>query len=122
MAKLIELETHSDNRGNLTVIEKIVPFQIKRLFYIYGVDDSARGGHRHHATVQAAICLNGSCKIFCDNGNVQNEFVLDKPNKCLFLFPEDWHTMFDFSPNAILLVLASTEFDPQDYIYEPYEH
>ena len=61
MAYEIDLKTFTDKRGNLTVIEKTIPFQIKRIFYIYGVDDSVRGGHRHHKTVQAAICLQGTC-------------------------------------------------------------
>ena len=55
MAHLIDLQTFTDKRGNLTVIEKVIPFDIKRVFYIYGVDDSTRGGHRHHNTIQAAI-------------------------------------------------------------------
>ena len=122
MAKQIDLTTYTDNRGNLTVIEKVIPFDIKRIFYIYGVDDSVRGGHRHHTTVQAAICIQGSCKIHCDNNKNQNEYVLDKPYKCLILEPEDWHTMYDFTPDAILMVLASTEYHAEDYIFEPYKH
>ena len=55
MAELIDLKTYTDQHGNLTVIEKVIPFDIKRIFYIYGVDDSVRGGHRHHKTIQAAI-------------------------------------------------------------------
>ena len=120
MASLIDLETHTDSRGSLTVIEKNIPFPIRRVFYIYGVDDSRRGGHRHHTTVQAAICLQGSCRIFCDDSHEKDEFLLDRPNKCLLLNPEDWHVMYDFTPDAILLVLASTEFDSSDYIYESY--
>lgn len=122
MAKLIHLETHSDTRGNLTVLEKVLPFQINRVFYIYGVDDSVRGGHRHHLTDQACICLRGACTIFCDNSITQEEYVLDNPSKCLILYKEDWHTMFNFTPDSILLVFASTEFDPSDYIFEPYHH
>lgn len=122
MARLIDLTTHTDNRGNLTVIEKVIPFDIKRIFYIYGVDDSVRGGHRHHTTIQAAICLQGSCRIFCDDNLTQQEFVLDKPYKCLILEPQDWHTMFDFTSDAILMVLASTTFSQEDYIFEPYIH
>jgi dTDP-4-dehydrorhamnose 3,5-epimerase-like enzyme len=121
VAHLINLKTFTDARGNLTVIEKVVPFSIKRIFYIYGVDDSVRGGHRHKKTVQAAICLRGSCTIYNNNDKVQEEFVLDSADKCLLLEPEDWHQMFDFSEDAILMVLASEFFDPQDYIYEPYD-
>lgn len=122
MAQLIDLTTHTDNRGNLTVIEEVIPFDIKRIFYIYGVDDSVRGGHRHHTTRQAAICLKGECKIHCDDNQTRQEFVLDRPNKCLILEPQDWHTMYDFTPDAILMVLASTIFSPDDYIFEPYSH
>lgn len=121
MARIIDLQTFTDKRGNLTVIEKVIPFDVKRIFYIYGVDESKRGGHRHHKTIQAAICIKGKCTIYNNNGKQEEEFLLDKPNKCLILNPEDWHTMFDFSEDAILMVLASEFFDQADYIFEPYE-
>lgn len=120
MAQLINLKTFTDKRGNLTVIERVIPFEIRRIFYIYGVDDSERGGHRHKKTVQAAICLRGSCTIFNDNNTEQENYVLDTPDKCLLLKPEDWHKMYDFTEDAILMVLASEFFDAEDYIYEPY--
>jgi hypothetical protein len=120
MAEIIDLKTFTDNRGNLTVIEKCLPFDMKRIFYIYGVDDSERGHHRHKETLQAAICLVGSCKIWVDEENSKGgtEYVLDVPSKCLLLNPEDWHKMYDFTSNAILMVVASTEFNPDDYIFE----
>ncbi|MBB2144107.1 WxcM-like domain-containing protein [Pedobacter sp. LMG 31464] len=121
MSFLINLKTFTDSRGNLTVIEKIIPFDIKRIFYIYGVDKSVRGGHRHHNTIQAAICIQGKCTIFSDNGNESENFVLDHPAKCLIINPEDWHTMHEFSEDAILMVLASEYFEPSDYIFEPYD-
>lgn len=121
MPKLIDLKTFTDVRGNLTVIEKVVPFEIKRIFYIYGVDDSIRGGHRHQKTVQAAICIQGKCTIFCNNGAYTSEFELNSPGRCLILDPIDWHTMSNFSKDAILMVLASEYFDNSDYIYEPYD-
>lgn len=121
MAELIDLVTFTDKRGNLTVIEKVIPFEIKRIFYIYGVDDSVRGGHRHKTTKQAAICIKGSCHIYNNNSNEQKNYILDAPSKCLILNPEDWHYMNNFSQDAILMVLASTYFDAQDYIYTPYE-
>lgn len=120
MAYLINLKTFTDKRGNLTVIEKVIPFDIKRIFYIYGVDDSKRGGHRHKKTVQAAICIKGKCRIFNDDGRKKEEFILDSPDKCLILEPSDWHEMFEFSEDAILMVLASEYFDPNDYIFEKY--
>lgn len=121
MAYLINLKTFTDRRGNLTVVENVLPFPIKRIFYIYGVDDSHRGGHRHHQTVQAAICIKGKCKILNNDGDKTDVFLLNKPYKCLVLEQKDWHEMFDFSKNAILMVLASEEFDPHDYIFDKYE-
>lgn len=121
MAQLINLKTFCDVRGNLTVIEKVLPFDIKRIFYIYGVDSSVRGKHRHKKTIQAAICLVGKCTIYNNDGKAQNVFVLDSPDKCLLLEPKDWHKMYDFSPNAILMVLASEPYDFNDYIFEEYK-
>ena len=121
MAKILDLKTFTDKRGNLTVIEKIFPFDIKRIFYIYGVDDSVRGGHRHKKTVQAAVCIQGSCRIFSDNNIVQNEFHLSVPSQCLLLNPEDWHYMDTFTSDCILMVFASEFYTPDDYIFEPYK-
>jgi dTDP-4-dehydrorhamnose 3,5-epimerase-like enzyme len=122
MAYLIDLKTFTDKRGNLTVIEKTIPFHIKRIFYIYGVDDSIRGGHRHHQTIQAAICIKGSCRIKNNNGIKKENFILDAPHKCLILEPADWHQMDAFTPDSILMVLASAYFDENDYIFEPYSN
>ena len=120
MAQLLDLKTFTDKRGNLTVIEKIIPFDIKRIFYIYGVDNSVRGGHRHHKTIQAAICLKGSCTIYNHDGRQEQEFILNNPGKCLILEPKDWHKMYNFTPDAILMIMASEYFDANDYIYPPY--
>ena len=120
MAHLISLKTFTDSRGNLTVIEKVIPFDIKRMFYIYGVDDSIRGGHRHHKTIQAAVCLQGSCTIANNDGKKTESFLLDSPDKCLILEPKDWHEMHSFSKDAILMVLASEYFKEEDYIREKY--
>lgn len=121
MAYLIDLETHTDLRGNLTVIENVLPFKIERVFYIYGVDKSERGGHRHHKTIQAAVCIKGECKIFNNDGITEQVFHLDKPSKCVLLEPADWHKMFAFSEDAILMVLASERFDQNDYIFKNYD-
>lgn len=121
MAELLDLKTFTDKRGNLTVIERVIPFEIKRVFYIYGVDDSLRGGHRHKKTLQAAISIKGSCRIYNNNGKEEDFYILNSPDKCLLLQPEDWHTMDHFSEDAILMVFASEYFDVDDYIYEPYK-
>lgn len=121
MATLIDIKTFSDVRGNLSVLEDFdIPFKIKRIFFIYDVDRSVRGGHRHHTTRQALICIKGACEIENNNGKKTDLFVLDNPKKCLLVEPEDWHLMKNFSNNTILLVLASENFDEADYIYEPY--
>lgn len=119
MAYVIDLKTNRDVRGNLTVIEKVLPFEIKRVYYIYDAI-GRRGGHRHKTTQQALICLNGSCEIFVDSGKVTSTITLDSPGKCLILPPEDWHTMDNFSRGAVLLVLASENYDISDYIDEKY--
>ena len=121
MANIIDLKTFTDKRGNLTVIENVLPFQIKRVFYIYGVDDSGRGGHRHHKTIQAAVCIKGECKIYNTDGESEETFNLDSPAKCLILEPKDWHQMYDFSEDAILMVFASENFEEKDYIFEAYD-
>ena len=120
MAYIIDLETYTDNRGNLTVIENVLPFKIERVFYIYGVDKSVRGGHRHHKTIQAAVCIQGECKIFNNDGGKKQIFHMNKPSKCVLLEPRDWHKMYDFSEDAILMILASEKFEQDDYIFENY--
>ena len=123
MAHLINLTTYTDHRGNLTVIEKVIPFTIKRVFYIYGVDNSARGFHRHKKTIQAAVVLQGKCRIMSQSGielSVE-EFLLDFPSKCLIINPEDYHWMDNFSKDCILMVFASEFYNVDDYIFDPYE-
>ena len=117
---IVNLPMFSDSRGDLTVIEKILPFDIKRVYYISNSKNQIRGKHRHKKTIQAAICISGYCKIHIDNGNQSKVFGLDDKTKCLIINPEDYHWMSDFSEDAILLVMASEEFDKNDYIYEPY--
>lgn len=124
MAHLIDLKTFTDDRGRLTVIEdNHLPFKIKRSFYIYGTKEHVvRGKHRHKKTVQAMICLQGSCEVYNNNGKKEERFLLDNPSKCLILQPEDWHYMDNFSSDTIMQVLASENFDAGDYIYEPYKN
>jgi hypothetical protein len=123
MAHLVNLKTFTDQRGNLTVIEKILPFLINRVFYIYGVDNSDRGFHRHKKTIQAAIVIQGKCRIMSQSGNglPVEEYNLDSPSKCLIINPEDFHWMDNFTKDCILMVFASEFFNVDDYIYEPYE-
>ncbi len=120
MAKLINLNKIIDDRGSLTVIEKVLPFDIKRVYYMYNVNQE-RGDHRHKKNIQALICVNGRCKVNSKDGIKSEDFLLDSPTKCLIVYPKDWHTMYEFSENAVLLVLASEYYDKEDYIREPYK-
>lgn len=124
MSKLINLQTYTDSRGNLTVIEKVLPFDIKRVFYIYGVDNSKRGYHRHKKTIQAAIAIQGKCSITSQIGEgcKPEIYQLDSPSICLILEPEDFHWMDNFSNDCILMVFASEYFDKNDYIFTPYNN
>jgi dTDP-4-dehydrorhamnose 3,5-epimerase-like enzyme len=121
MAKFIQLDTFESDAGDLTVFEKVLPGEIKRVFYIRGQVGHERGGHRHINTWQALMCISGSCRVFVDDKNTQTYYSLDSPEKCLLLAPEDWHVMDEFEDGAILLVLANTVYDKDDYIFEPYE-
>ena len=121
MAKLIQLDTFESDAGDLTVFEKILPGEIKRVFYIRGQAGHERGGHRHLNTWQALICISGSCRVFVDDKQNQEYYLLNSPEKCLLLAPQDWHVMDQFEEGAILLVLANTQYDKDDYIFEPYQ-
>ena len=78
MAKIIPIRTIKDTRGDLTVIQDELPFEVKRIFYIYNSDRSERGGHRHLKTKQAAICVTGECKIYTNNGKEKQIFTRRK--------------------------------------------
>jgi hypothetical protein len=117
MAKLINAKTFADSRGKLTVIDKIIPFDIKRVFFIYDVKDE-RGNHSHKITKSALVCVKGTCKVKVNNGKKIDIYDLDAPEKILVLQPQEYRTMYDFSPDAVLLVLASEHF-VDDYIDEP---
>ncbi len=121
MAKLIQLPTIQDEKGKLTVFQDLFPDGIKRVFYIYDNQQESRGGHRHNKTTHAIICLVGSCKIYTNNGDYEQTFILDSPHDCLILNPEDWRKMYDFLPNTLLLCISNTEYDPDDYIRKPYK-
>lgn len=120
MAKIIKFKTFVDTNGTLTVCDKALPFDIKRVFWIYDVGDDIRGGHRHHKTVQALICVNGGCDVVVNDGQMKISYRIEKPDECLIVEPEDWHIMEKFTPDALLMVMASEHYDPKDYIYDAY--
>lgn len=118
MAKILTIPTHEDSRGKLSVLEKILPFDIKRVYWMYGMNDLPRGGHRHKITKQGLICVSGSCQVKVISNNQEQIFEMNQPEKCLYLAPEDWHELYDFSNNAVVLLLASEHYDKNDYITE----
>ena len=119
MAKKIKLKQFTDERGTLTVLEKEIKFKIKRFYFIHN-GKGIRGKHRHKKNIQALICINGSCKVYVDNGKKKQSFILNKKNEYLLLEPKDWHYMKNFSKNCILLILCSRKYEKKDYIYPPY--
>ena len=121
MAKKIKLKYFTDKRGTLTVLDKEIKFKIKRAYFIHN-GKGIRGKHRHKKNIQALICINGSCKVYVDNGKKKKTFIMNKKNEYLLLEPKDWHYMKNFSKNCILLVLCSMKYEKKDYIYTPYKN
>lgn len=108
-----------DERGSLVALEgeKTVPFNIKRVYYIFGTQQGvARGFHAHLNLQQVAICVTGRCRMILDDGTDREEAWLDSPTKGLVIGNSVWREMHDFSPDCVLLVLASEHYDESDYI------
>ena len=119
MARLIELPTFADGRGELSVLETAVPFAVRRVYFIHHAR-GLRGGHRHRTNVQFLVAVAGSVQIHVNNGKEKRDYRLAHPRQGLLLETSDWHTMDKFSPDCVLLVLASQPYDVNDYIDEPY--
>lgn len=118
LVKLIDLPSFGDERGGLVAIEsnQSIPFEVKRLYYIFNTSQKPRGFHAHIDLKQVAICLKGSCRFILDNGFTKEEVVLDNPTQGLIIEGLIWREMHDFSEDCVLLVLASEHFTEQDYI------
>lgn len=117
--KLVNLREISDHRGKLTALEALtdVPFEIKRIYYIYGVSPGTlRGFHAHKTLSQMAIAISGYFKIKLDDAENTEVFLMNKPNIGLFIPPGIWREMLDFSVDAVCLVLASDFYLESDYI------
>lgn len=119
MAHLIDLPHHADARGSLCVLEKAVPFPIRRVYFIRK-PAGVRGGHRHKKNRQLMVAVAGQARIQVNDGKRADSFLLANPCHGLVLETRDWHTMDSFSPDCVLLVLASEPYDVGDYIDEPY--
>jgi WxcM-like, C-terminal len=119
MAYLLNLRKFADQRGCLIPIDGDLPFDIKRLYYITDITESAdRGGHSHMNTIEAVFCVAGSFTVYINNGKTRQEFFLNGPETCVIVEPYDWHKMYHFSPDAILMGVSSTHYDHSDYIHE----
>ena len=115
---LIDIRKFTDNRGFLSVIEGGVdiPFEIKRIYYLYLVPEAARGAHAHKQLQQLMVATSGSVHVTLDDGENKKTFVLDKPWKGLFVASGLWRTLDNFSGGAVCMVLASEKYDANDYI------
>ncbi len=112
-------QQHGDDRGQLVALEenKDIPFSIKRVYYMYDTGEGVRRGfHAHKSLEQILICIHGSCKILMDNGEEKKIVPLEKPYEGLYISNNIWREMYDFSPDAVLMVLASDYYKEEDYI------
>lgn len=117
--KIIELPRHLDRRGNLSVVENgiHIPFDIKRVFYIYDVPGGeSRAGHAHYTLYQLVIAVGGSFTVHLDDGETKESILLNKPYEALLVKPGTWSHLVDFSSGAVALVLASDLYDESDYM------
>lgn len=118
--EIIEFNMLGDERGQLIAIEsgKDIPFEIKRIFYIYGMDSNAiRGQHANKKSEFVLINLAGQCKVRVDNGKGSESVIeLNKPNKGLYIPKLVWKDMYDFSNGAVLLCLSNELYDGTEYI------
>jgi dTDP-4-dehydrorhamnose 3,5-epimerase-like enzyme len=118
--QLIEIPKIQDRRGNLSVIEgNTIPFASKRVYYLYDVPSgSKRGGHAHKNQKAFLIALSGSFDVVLKDGKSSQIVTLNKPNLGLLIVEGIWRELQNFSSGAVCLVLASDEFDEEDYIRE----
>lgn len=118
---VIELPIVHNESGNISVLEnqKNIPFDIKRVYYLYDVPMGAeRGGHAHYELQQYVVAASGSFTFMLDDGKNKKEVFLNHPNKALHIVPGIWREMKDFSSGSVCLVLASMHYTEKDYIRE----
>lgn len=112
------MEKISDSRGNLISLEfgKNIPFEIKRVYYLYGLNNESRGFHAHKKLKQYIFCAHGSCSIKLDDGKTQTLIRLNDASEGIFLTELVWREMYNFSKDCVLVILASELYDESDYI------
>ncbi|MGL6064751.1 MAG: sugar 3,4-ketoisomerase [Fusobacteriaceae bacterium] len=117
--KLLSFPQLGDTRGHLVVVEGIkdIPFEIKRMFYIYGTQENVvRGEHANRNSEFVLINLAGSCKVRVDDGINEEIITLDKPHEGIYLSKMVWKDMYEFSKDSILLVLSNYSYDSKEYV------
>jgi len=117
--RLQELPIIRDSRGSLSFAEyqQSLPFLPKRYFIVFDVTEGqTRGGHAHNTIHQLLVCVKGSCLVALDDGKIRDEVWLDRPELALYLPPRIWATQKQFSRDAVLMVLASDLYNPDEYI------
>jgi len=117
--RIINFPKITDYRGNLSFIEENnqIPFEIKRVYYLYDVPSGAtRGGHAHRQLQQVVIALSGSFDVVLDDGFERKRFFLNRPHYGLYISPRVWRELENFSSNSVALSLVSQVFDETDYI------
>lgn len=116
--EIIDIPKVEDHRGNLAIIEKnTIPFDFKRVYYLFDIPSSARrGGHAHKDQKAFLIALSGSFDVILHDGNKSKKITLNKPDKGLLIPSGIWRELDNFSSGALCLVLASDVFDESDYI------
>lgn len=125
--RMVDFKEHGGEYGSLVAVEaeKDIPFQVKRVYYIYDVEeDCRRGFHSHNDLEQVLICLHGSVKILIKTPFEEETIELNSRNRGLYIGPMVWREMFDWQDEAVLLVLASKYYSEKDYIrdYNEYEN
>lgn len=119
LINVIDFNVLGDERGSLVALEgnRNIPFDIKRVYYIYDADKhTPRGFHAHKVLRQVAVCVKGSCQILMDDGQNKETITLNDPSTGILIDIMQWHEMFDFSEDCVLMVLASDYYDESDYI------
>lgn len=116
--RIIDIRKYSDTRGYLSVIEEgeDIPFEIKRIYYLYMVPEAARGSHAHKQLQQLMVATSGSVHVTLDDGVNKRTFVLDKPWKGLLVVPGLWRDLDNFAGGTVCMVLASEHYAEEDYI------
>ena len=118
---VLPLNKIHNRAGNITIIEgqENVPFDIKRIYYLYDIPGGeARGGHAHKALYQIIVAASGAFDVLLDDGVNKKVVTLNRPDYGLFIVPGIWRELYEFSSGAICLVLASEKYDSSDYIRE----